>query len=254
MDSIVQAILNLSKLEVSLIKITQATADSFVIAIESKTTNTGPLPATLAPMTVDMVGPKGSFGKLDLPEVKTNSKGALVNVKDQLIKIIDMDAYLAYSKALQLDEKNEMYLDNGVGTIKALGMKSKIVYKKGVTYPGMDGPQSSILKTEILGDGQFKNTMKIVNPSPLEIDLGQCTFYFKNAAGDILAEQQANVFIVRGETIYQATGTVKQKGNVDRVSLCGDAASKEGTWLKHTLEWFNVPVTLTPEMTQLLKA
>jgi len=132
MDSIVQAILNLSKLEVYLIKITNATPDSFVMAIESKTTHTGPLPATLAPMTVDMVGPKGVFGRLDLPEVKTTSKGAMVNVPDQLIKITNMDAYLAFTKALQIDEKVTMELDNGQGTIKALGMKSKIVYKKPV--------------------------------------------------------------------------------------------------------------------------
>jgi len=254
MDSIVQHILNKSKLEVTRIKITDATADTFVISVESKTTETGPLGATLSPMTVDMVGPGGSFGKLDLPEVKTSSKGALVNVNNQTVKILDMEAYKAYTKALQLDEKFTMSLDNGVGTIKALGMKSKIVYKKTVTFPGMDGPQSSILKTEILGDGQFKNTMRIVNPSPVEIDLGSATFELKNAAGEVLAEQTANLFIVQGETVYQATGTVKQKGNVDRVSLVGVPASKSGTFLEETLRNFNVPITLTPELITLLKA
>jgi len=253
MDAIVQAILNRSKLEVTLIKITDATADTFVISVESKTTETGPLGATLSPMTVDMIGPGGAFGKLDLPEVKTSSKGALVNVTNQTVKILDLQAYNAYTKALQLDEKFTMSLDNGAGTIKALGMKSKIVYKKGVTFLGMDGPQSSILKTEILGDGQFKNTMKIVNPSPVEIDLGSAVFEIKNAAGEVLAEQTANVFIVRGETIYQATGTVKQKGNVDRVSLVGVPASKAGTCLEETLRNFNVPITLTPELITLLK-
>jgi hypothetical protein len=227
---------------------------TFVISVESKTTETGPLGATLSPMTVDMIGPGGAFGKLDLPEVKTSSKGALVNVTNQTVKILDLQAYNAYTKALQLDEKFTMSLDNGAGTIKALGMKSSIVYKKGVTFQGMDGPQSSILKTQILGDGQFKNTMKIVNPSPVEIDLGSATFEFKNAAGDVLGEQTANVFVVRGETIYQATGTVKAKGNVDRVSLVGVAASKAGTCLEEVLRNFNVPITLTPELITLFKA
>jgi len=253
MDAIVQAILNLSKLEVYLIKITQATPDSFVMAIESKTTHTGPLPATLAPMTVDLVGPKGSFGKLNLPEVKTTSKGALVNVPDQLIKITDMDAYLAFTKSLQLDEKLTMHLDNGQGTIKALGMRSKIVYKKPVHMLGMDGPQTQILKTEILGDGTFKNTMKIVNPSPVEIDMGNVSFAFKNGAGETLATQTGQVFIVRGETIYTATGSVKAKGNTDKISMVGLEADSD-SWIKHTLGWFNVPVSLTPEMEQLLKA
>jgi uncharacterized protein DUF3712 len=223
------------------------------MSIESKTTHTGPLPATLAPMTVDMVGPKGVFGKLDLPEVKTNSKGALVNVTDQPIKIIDMEAYKAFTKSIQLDEKLTMQLDNGKGTIKALGMKSKITYKKPVTMFGMDGPQTQVIKTEILGDGRFKNTMKIINPSPVEIDMGNVTMAYKNAAGEVLATQKANIFITRGETIYQATGEVKAKGNVDRVSLVGLEPEKE-SWIKYTLSWFNVPVTLTPEMIQLLKA
>jgi len=43
MDAIVQAILNLSKLEVSLIKIEDATPDSFMMTIESKVTHTGPV-------------------------------------------------------------------------------------------------------------------------------------------------------------------------------------------------------------------
>jgi len=253
MDSIVQAILNLSKLEVYLIKITQATPDSFVMAIESKTTHTGPLPATLAPMTVDMVGPKGVFGRLDLPEVKTTSKGALVNVPDQLIKITNMDAYLAFTKSIQIDEKVSMELDNGQGTIKALGMKSNIVYKKPVHMLGMDGPQTLITKTTVTGDNSFVNTMKIINPSPVEIDMGHSIMHFKNARGEILATQEANIFISRGETVYEAKGTVHQKGDVARISLVGDGSNKD-SWLKNTLNWFNVPIRITPELVGLLKA
>lgn len=253
MNSIVQAILNKSKLEVSLFRVTQATPDSFVMAVESKTTDTGPLSATLSPMTVDLVGPKGPFAKLDLPEIKTTSKGAVVNIPDQLIKVTDMDAYIAYNKSLQLDETLTMYLDNGVGTIKAMAMKHSIVYKKPIHMQAMDGPQSSILKTDILGDGKFKNKMRIVNPSPLELDMGSVTFAFKNAAEEILATQQANIFIVRGETVYEATGEVKQKGDVSRVSLVGLEAEKD-SWIRTTIKFFDVPIRLTPEMEQLLKA
>src|ERR1043166_5251957 len=97
----------------------QLTSSSFVMAIESKTTHTGPLPATLAPMTVDMIRTKGVFRKLDLPEVKKTSKGAIINIPDQFIKIVDMAAYLAFVKSIQLDEKLVMMLDNGQGTINA---------------------------------------------------------------------------------------------------------------------------------------
>lgn len=203
-------------------------------------------------MTVDLVGPKGVFGKLELAEVKTTSKGADVNISNQLINIIDMEAYSAFVKSLQLDEKITMHLDNGQGTIKALmGMKSKIVYKKAVHMKGMDGLQTTILKTEKLADGSFKNTVKIINPSPVEIDLGQVTFGFKNAAGEILATQTANIFIKRGETVYEAVGTVTKKGNTGRVNLVGLEEAK-GTWIKTSLSYFNTNVKLTPELTELL--
>jgi len=253
MDSIVQAILNLSKLEVYHIKITNATKDSFIMSIDSKTTHTGPLPATLSPMTVDLVGPKGPFAKLNLPEVKTNSKGAVVTITEQHIKIEDMDAYLAFVKAIQWDDKLTMHLDNGKGTIKALGMRSNIVYKKPVAMLGMNGPQTEILKTEVLADGSFKNTMKIINPSPVEIDMGKVSFAFKNAAGQTLGTQSADLHIVRGETIYEAVGTVTAKGDVGKVSIVG-LEEEKGTWVKNTLLYFDAPVTLTPELTNLFKA
>jgi hypothetical protein len=205
-------------------------------------------------MTVDLVGPKGAFGKLNLPEVKTTSKGADVHITDQLITITDMAAYTAFVKSLQLDEKLTMHLDNGVGTIKALmGMKSKIVYKKPVHMKGMDGPQTQIISTEKLADGGFKNVVKILNPSPVEIDLGKVTFGFKNAAGEILATQTGNIFIKRGETIYEAIGTVTKKGDIGRVNLVG-LDDEKGTWIKTSLSFFNTTIKLTPELTELLGA
>jgi hypothetical protein len=223
-----------------------------MMAIESKTTHTGPLPATLAPMTVDMIGPKGTFGRLDLPEVKTTSKGALINIPDQHIKIIDMAAYLAFVKSIQLDEKLVMMLDHGKGTIKALGMKNNIVYKKAVNLIGMDGPQTQMLKTEVLADGTFKNTMKIVNPSPVEIEMGEVTFGFKNPSGVLLATQKASIRIVRGDTIYEAVGKVETKGSVDRVSIVGLTPEKD-SWITETLKLFNVPIRITPEFKALVE-
>ena len=108
--------------------------------IQARTTQTGPLPATLMPMTVDLDGPKGIFGKLDLPEVKTTSKGADVAVKGQRIRVTDMEAFLAFNKSIQLDDKLTMHLKNGKGQIKALAMKSAITYEKPVPLTGMDGP------------------------------------------------------------------------------------------------------------------
>jgi len=255
MDAIVQAILNKSKLDVTLIKIEQAPEDTFVMDIESRTYDTGLAPATLQPMTVDMVGPKGAFAKLDLPEVRTNIKGADVNITGQLIKIEDMDAYYAFSRSIQLDEHFSMMLDNGVGQIKALGLlRANITYKKQVDMRGMDGPQTEVLKTEVLADGTFKNSMRITNPSPLEIELGNVTMDFKSASGEVLATQEAEIYIKRGETLYEATGKVVAKGDVTNVHLVGGEELTKKSWLKITLSNFDVPVKLSSELEGLLKA
>lgn len=168
-----------------------------------------------------------------------------------------MDAYLAFAKSLQLDKNLSLWFEDGVGVIKAKApglMKTRITYKKKISLLGMGGLQTTILKTEFFPDGSFKNTMMIQNPSPVEIDIGFCSFEFKNAAGEVLGTQKASVSIVRGETIYQATGRFATKGNVDKVFLVGVPSSREGTWLASTLAWHNVPIKLNPELTQLFSA
>jgi hypothetical protein len=222
------------------------------MAIESRVTDTGPLGATMSAMTVDLVGPRGVFGKLNLPEVKTSSKGANVNIPDQKIDIVDMVAYEAFVKSIQLDQKLTLRLDNGQGTIKALGLTAKIVYKKEVQLMGMNGPVTQVVKTETTGSG-FKNTMKIINPSPLEIDLGSPTFAFKNAAGEVLATQTGKLFISRGETIYTVTGEVKSKGSADKPILVGQSTDHD-SWINDTIRFFNAPISLTPEMQSLVAA
>jgi len=246
--------LNKSKLAVSLIRITEPTEDSFIMEVESNTYNTGVAPAVLAPMTVEMVGPKGVFGYLDLPEVKTSSKGADVNIAPQNIKITNMEAYKAFSTAIQLDEEVTMTLDNGEGTIKALSfLTANIVYKKDVTMKGMDGPMTEVIKTVVTGADTFTNTMKITNPSPVEIDLGPVTMQFKNASGQVLAEQSADIFIKRGETIYEATGKVLAKGDVSSISLVGGSELTKKSWITFTLSLFDVPIPLSTELEGLLK-
>jgi hypothetical protein len=225
---------------------------SFVMSIESRVTNTGPIPATQAPMTVDMIGPKGVFGRLDLPEVKTKSSGTDVKIEDQLIQIVDHEAYQAFVKSIQLDEKLTLRLDNGQGTIKSLGMKSKIVYKKNVDLLGMNGPKIEILKTVKTETG-FKNTLKITNPSPLEIDIGDSTFEFVDEQGTIIAEEHGGLDIPRGDSYHEVVGTVTGKAPSGVVRLLGKDVEKD-SWLKTTIKYFESPITLTPEMVELTKA
>jgi len=249
MEAIVQAILNNSKLEVSLIRIQDAEPDSYMMEIESRATNTGPLSAVQSPMTVDMIGPKGIYGKLNLPEVKTKSSGVDVHIPMHKVDIVDQEAYLAFVKAIQLDEKLTIRLDNGVGQIKALFTKSNITYRKNVELLGMHGPKTIIVKTEPTPEG-FKNTIKITNPSPLEIDLGQTVFHYVDEAGTVIAEHRGHIKIPRGDSYHEVTGSIKAKGPQGNIRLVGVDVEKE-SWLKHTIKYFDTPITLTPEMITL---
>jgi hypothetical protein len=69
------------------------------MSMESKIANTGPIGATITPMTLDMCGTAGCFGRLNLPEIKTSSSGTTVTVTDQKIEIVDMDAFIAFNKS-----------------------------------------------------------------------------------------------------------------------------------------------------------
>ena len=67
--------------------------------MESKTANTGPVAVTMSSMTVDMCGPAGIFGRLDLPEIGTSPMGTTITVTNQKIQIIDMKVFLEFNRA-----------------------------------------------------------------------------------------------------------------------------------------------------------
>ena len=77
-------------------------ASSFLMSMESKTANTGPVAVTMSSMTVDMCGPAGIFGRLDLPEIRTSPLGTTITVTNQKIQIIDMKAFLEFNRASML--------------------------------------------------------------------------------------------------------------------------------------------------------
>ncbi|KAF1814552.1 hypothetical protein P152DRAFT_472300 [Eremomyces bilateralis CBS 781.70] len=253
MDSIVQYILNRSKLEISHIKITRATKETFYMAIECRVTDTGPLGATLAPMTVDMVGPKGVFGRVDLPEVKTKSSGTDVSMPDQEIQIIDMEAYLAFTESILKDEELTVTLDNGKGVVKALMMSANIIYRKEVRIKGMNGPKSEFVSVTPDGAG-YKAEVKVHNPSPIEIDMGTTIWEVQTEDGKKLSEQRGRVHINRGETTYSVIGTIEPGAAAGSAGKLVGIGTEEDAWTNESLKILSVPFALPAEYTSLVKA
>ncbi|KAG4431941.1 hypothetical protein IFR05_012586 [Cadophora sp. M221] len=250
MNAITQYIVNNSKLEVTLIKITDATPDTFLMAIESRVTNTGPVSSTISAMTVDLVGPGGAFGKLNLPIIKTSSSGTDVNIPSQLIKITDKAALKAFVTAILRDESLLLQLKNGKGTVKAMmGMSAQIDYNKDCPLKGMHGPKTTILKTLVEGEG-FKNTIKIVNPSPLELDLGTIKQEIRNADGSVVAVQQGKVYLLRGDTDFVVEGKAVGKAAGQDAKLVAVGVA-EDNWHNETITAFDEPVVLPQELVSL---
>jgi hypothetical protein len=219
--------------------------------LEARVVKTGPISATLLPMTVDMVGPKGVFGKVQLPEIKTQPSGTDVHVTPQKIHIINQEAFQAFVKSIQLDDKIVLRLDNGKGQIKAMFMTANINYQKNVDIIGMNGPKIEIVKTIPQADGTFKNTQKIINPSPLEIAIPDNTFHYIDEAGTVVAEQHGKLDITRGDSYHEVTGSVKAKNPKGKIRLVGVEVVQD-SWMKDTIKFFDSVVKPTPELAGLL--
>jgi hypothetical protein len=223
------------------------------MSIDSMVANTGPVSATMAAMELDMAGPGGVFGRLQLPEVITKSSGTEVKITEQEIKVTNMDAFVAFNHAIMNDESLILKLENGKTTIKAFIMKANITYAKDVHLKGMNGPKTIISKTEVSADGKsFTNTLVATNPSPLEIDLGTAKQEIRNGKGEVIAEQKGKVYLKTGETTYTMSGTttgVPADGEVKIVAM----GVEEENWNNLTLTSFSMPVTPPQEFLALCK-
>ena len=177
-------------------------SSSFHVSIEARTTNTGPASSTLSAFTIDLCGPAGCFGQVHLPAITTHSDGAPIIVTDQLVRISDKVALQAFIQPVIVDNHAVLVLRNGHTTVRALGIGPKpVCYEKDIPMAGMHGPHVSIVAataTDPAADSDsavtaadatgLEVTIRVANPSPMEISFGECAFELQNAAGDVFAE------------------------------------------------------------------
>jgi hypothetical protein len=220
------------------------------MSIESRVTSTGPIPAKLAPMEVDLVFDGACFAKLKLPEVTTSPSGCAVNIYDQLTPIVDMQAFKAFVHSLMTDEKLTLTLDNGKCTITAFRfLKAHCVYKKDVHLKGMNGPAARIVRTT-----DETNTVLVTNPSPLYIDHGVSMLGIQNPDGQMIAEMKGPLIIQRGE--HELTMNVTQRRGVpldgEGTKLVGIGV-EDKAWTNDTLKFIQVPLSLTNEFRSFYK-
>lgn len=129
------------------------------------------------------------------------------------------------------------------------GLTAPIDYNKDCPLKGMHGPKTIIAKTVVEGGG-FKNTLKVQNPSPLELDLGTIQQEIRNVDGSVVATQQGKAYLLKGETTYVVEGKVvgKAVGKDAKIVATGVA---EDNWHNETIQAFQENVELPQELVSL---
>lgn len=221
------------------------------MSLVNRVTNTGPTSSTLAPMVVDMCFGGQAWGKLQLPEIVTAMGGADIICTEQEVKITHQEAFRAFVKALMLDDELVLTLDNGDCHIssKIMGwtMKTDVIYKKDLIIKGMRGPKLRQVETT-----PEKNTMKVINPSPLEIDHGVSMFDIVEGEDNVVAQLKGQLNIVRGN--FDSTLGITFKGKKvapgTKVRLVGKGTEKQ-CWMNDTLQYINEEFEVTEQFAAL---
>jgi hypothetical protein len=224
-----------------------------MIEIEARIVNIGPIGATLNAMAVDLVGPLGVFGQLKLPKIKLHRTGTDVHIVPQKVGIQDHDAFQAFVKSIQLDKKTSLSLENPEARISAMFLTTTVNFSKTAEIAGMNGPYIEIVKTvpKADGDGTFINTIKITNPSPLEIYIPQSIFHYLDEDETVVAEQYGEFNIVRGDSYHELPGKAVMSKVQGKVYLVGKGVV-EDSWMRQTIKYFRSQITLTPGLTSML--
>ncbi|KAI1411720.1 hypothetical protein F5Y13DRAFT_53967 [Hypoxylon sp. FL1857] len=259
---VIDAFLKHSKLEIDFIRISNVTDDSFLVSLEARTSNTGPAKAVLTPMTIELHSVAGCFGKMTLPEIVAAPNGAPIVVKNQIVEITDKTALQFFVVPAIKRDVAKLSLKNGETSISvpALGTAPRaICYERDIRMQGMDGPQVSIKSVSVssrpptpfslgsnannLTRANISITLRVKNPSPIEISFGVCEFEIQNSSNEVFAELKGRLDI-RNDHFNATFQGIADK----RVALAGGEVRLVGRrcvgagWCDETIKGIDIPI------------
>lgn len=210
-------------------------------------------------MTIDLAGPAGRYGKLQIPEIKITPTETKIKIKDQKIDIVDMKAFMELTRSLIQDKKTTLSLENGKATVKVLYMTFPIQFNKKVDVAGMDGPRTEFLKASDSADTVLA---RIFNPAPLEMDLGTAVFECRNGDGRALAKQKGKIYIKPGETEHQVSMEItvgddmESVGDISKLRMVGIDVEGEGiekSWMRESIKNYDVDLPVSADLEALIR-
>ncbi|KAI1449488.1 hypothetical protein F5Y02DRAFT_414002 [Annulohypoxylon stygium] len=270
-----EAILKHSKLDISLIRISNVTEASFHVSFEARVSNTGPAKATLSPMTIDLCGSLGRFGTITLPEFNTMPGGAYIAIQNQYVEITSKTSLLAFINAVLNTKSVTLSLKNGQGavTVASFGIGPRsLPYERDIAINGIDLTSVALVRastsarpstssslssfSSLIGNRTHLTvTFNVKNPSPVELSFSICEFEIRNFEDEVIAtlkgrlDMRARDFDVTlyGAADKRAALTLKE----GRARLVGKRCAGAG-WCDMIIKAIDVPITRVWKLRQAL--
>ncbi|KAF4965536.1 hypothetical protein FSARC_6667 [Fusarium sarcochroum] len=253
LDTTIQYLLDLAKLEVTRFKISDAAENSFCLTIESRLVGTGTVSTTIDAMNADLSFNGTKFGKVKLPEIQTSFWGTKLVIQEQRIDITNRATYHTFVRSLIVDDETSLQLESNGCTVRALGTSSTCDLHLDMPLKAVGGPRIALKKLSRSGEN-MTTTFNLNNPGPVEIDHGTCIFELHNGHSETQAELKGELNIARGQSEVILHGTTRNDvvpSHRTRLVGVGVEGNKK-SWLSETIREVDAVFDLEPKYAELL--
>lgn len=200
---------------------------------------------------------------MTLPEIVTASDGAPIVVKNQIVEITDKTALQFFIVPAIKRDIAKLSLKNGQASISIPAFNvapRSICYERDVRMQGMDGPEVCIKSASVtsrpamplaLSSSSSGNlmranitvTLRVKNPSPIEISFGICEFEIQNSNNEVFAELKGHLDIRcdHFNATFQGVADKRVTLTDGKARLVGRRCVGAG-WCDETIKGIDVPV------------
>ncbi|KAL1921322.1 uncharacterized protein VTP21DRAFT_11038 [Calcarisporiella thermophila] len=216
---ITQSILNSANLSVDEGNITSPEPSSFALSMNALFTNTGPFAASIDfTRPVQVSWNDTLLGSFSLPPVSVSGGSGVLNATTNF-QIVDPTMFAKFIQNISQAEEFVWHLSSSANA-KALGLSANnLKIEKAITLKGLNGlKNTTILSLELpsddpAGGARAKVATKIINPSPLGVQLGNIKIDM-SYNGIFLGQTEASgVFLGAGTNYLNLTGRLIPHNN-----------------------------------------
>lgn len=279
-----QMVVDASKLDILSVDITACDETSFELSMESRISNTGPIPATIQSMTLSMFSNSSrcEFADVRLPTITAQPGGVICKVVGQRVQILDYETFHVFNRNLVLQAELPITV-RGFSTLTIAGLVSTTIqYNKTCIIKGFDGVNIKPLETRkhsrslVRGNpAEIEVDVSITSESRVSIDMGvvHVAISHEGGGGEItIANLEARVRLTPGDNRVTWLGKmdvgdmVKHpmrstsffrrdlKKDEDVTAVVLGVGSEQCRWLSRTVREMRSPIQMESTMRDILRS